>query len=207
MTSPRQAFLAMALLLTAVLTVIFGAAVPLVSGYRHNLDRIAELESRVERLRAVAASRDNIKADIAKIKRQMRANETAFFPSKPPSVASAELQRKIKSLSESRGATLISSQPLNVDESERYPKLTTKINFNGSLSALQQILFELERSRPKLFIDEILILRRATGSTIRQRRYRSRNSGPSTTDQDMLDVRVSVSGYMRHGGDDEDDES
>ena len=59
-----------------------------------------------------------------------------------------------------------------------------------SMSALQRVLFDLEKSVPYLLADDIVILARGAG----QRRRRDARS------VDMLDVRFSLYGYMREAG-------
>lgn len=199
MTDARQMLLAWMLLLSVVAAFIFGVWLPLTDGLNESHSRIAELRQRIAKYESIEATRGEITADLTRLEKRSKADSAArFINAKSVTLGGAELQRRIQALVAQYGAKQTSSQPLNQNDETEIPKLQVSVNLSGSLESIQQIVFSLEQSKPRLFIEQALI--QSSGSSRSARaanaRARSRMSAPTSAGP-MLSVRLLVTAYLQ----------
>jgi hypothetical protein len=67
------------------------------------------------------------------------------------------LQKQLKILIESHGGQIVSTQPIDDQDNDLFPKVTIKLHMRGNINTLQETLYALEFATPLLFIDNIII--------------------------------------------------
>jgi hypothetical protein len=172
-------------LLVAVLFLGWSAAVePLLESYQ-------EAQATIQRLRP-AIERGGAEGDLADLKdkvdrlKSQRNEATGLLASGNESIAAAQLQARLKTITDSAKGELKSTQILAPRDDGNFRRITIRGQIAGSLAAVQRILYELESSSPYLFLDNVEI-RVATGPA----------RGTADAAATGLDLRLDVSGYLR----------
>jgi general secretion pathway protein M len=171
-------------LLALLLALVWRTAVrPLWQQWTHNEQLIEQQRSTIDRLSAMAASRDRY----AQALNEMRARsgvDDALMKSGTVTLAAAQLQRKVKSLVESVGGSVVSAQAKDGADEGPFARVQLDVRLSVSNIALQKVMHALETQRPIVIIEELLILAK-----------RRRNKRAASADE-MLDVRVSIAGFV-----------
>lgn len=142
---------------------------------------------KLQRLKQAVSEKDLILQRLDKIKALSQGNE-AFLPTGVPSIASAELQSRIKQIVGQAGGELSSTQVIPEQNEENAIRIGVKARLNASTPTLRQILHDFESGKPYLFIDNLNI------RPIRQpRNPKDKNAG----EDDKLSVDFDVIGYMQ----------
>jgi general secretion pathway protein M len=182
--SPAVRRLVAIALLLAVLFFGWSAAIePSLDSYREAQATIRSLRPVIERAGADTDGLAELKASVSRLK--SRQNDAAGLLIGPnEAIAAAELQTRLKTLTESAKADLKSTQILAPHDDGSFRRITVRGQIFGSLAAVQRILYAVESSSPYLFLDAVEI-RVTTGAA------RAGTAVPS------LDLRLDISGYMR----------
>lgn len=112
-------------------------------------------------------------------------DKTGFLENKPEALAAADLQKHIKTLIESNAGEMISTQVVQLKETDTFPHVTIKVHLRGNIEALRNILYRLNTEQPVLLIDNFLVQARQ-GSA-------GRRAQPGA---DQLEVRFDLTGFM-----------
>jgi general secretion pathway protein M len=171
-------------LLVAVSFLGWSAVVePLLDSYRDAQATIQSLGPALERAGIEANGLAELKASVEHLK--SRQNDRAgLLPGANESIAAAELQTRLKTITESAKADLKSTQIVPPRDDGSFRRITVRGQIFGSLAAVQRILYAVEANSPYLFLDDVDI-RVTTGP--------ARADAPAPS----LDLRLDVSGYMR----------
>lgn len=147
-----QAPLAAALLVMIVVLLLASIALPLRQLHRGYDAEIARAQDRVHRYEAIIETESAVSKDFERLRQQ--GLDRYFYPvdSTPVSVA-GELQKRVKSLVEESGGTLISTQVLRVDDDSPYPKTGIRVSIQSEMRGIQRILHGIEASTPLLFAE------------------------------------------------------
>jgi general secretion pathway protein M len=178
-------FLAGMLLLLIVLTVAVGVVMPIIDGLAG-----AELANQEYRL-ALARSRvldqelKNLKDELTEI-RQIQASQSGFLEGANESLATAQLQNRIKTIIETGGGELRSTQVLPVRDEGKFRRIIVRGQMATNTPAMQRIFYDIESASPYLILDNIDIRARPSP--------RAQENVPTDT---MLDVRFDLYGYVR----------
>jgi general secretion pathway protein M len=178
-------FLAGMLLLLVVLTVAIVVVMPIIDGLAG-----AELSNQEYRL-ALARSRildqelKNLKAQLTEI-RQVQASQSGFLEGANESLATAQLQNRIKTIVETGGGELRSTQVLPVRDEGKFRRIIVRGQMATNTTAMQRIFYDIESASPYLILDNIDIRARPSA--------RTPENAPTDT---MLDVRFDLYGYVR----------
>lgn len=187
----RQRFAALALLIVLLGGMLWLINDWFISRYRNHGVEIDRLQSRLQTLNRMLATRDDLEGKIRQIQQDPSTNIYALKqPS--PTLAATDLQQRVETAVESNGGELISTQILPVVEEEGFVRVIISIRMNGNTEVMQKVLHGLESKTPLVFIDNLQI----TARTIRRRR-RSRNTPPETSVQ--LTAQFDLAGYIRRG--------
>ena len=158
MSKLRHIALAWGLLLAIVAAFASGLWLPLVDKLQENRTRIAELDNRIAKLASLALTRDDLKAQIAAADNAEDGDGAdQYIAAKSTTLGTAELQRYLQETIVANGAKQSSSQALPGSATNGLHKLAVKVNFSGSLSSLQRILFGLEYGWPHILVEELLV--------------------------------------------------
>ncbi len=184
-----QRWLALGLLSLVLFSIVFLAVVPLVSTGIDYHEREQELLFRLQRARKIISGKEAVADNIQQIKQQY-SKQNYFSTRDTVALASADLQKIIKSAIVAAGGQLTSTQVLPANSEDGFNRVTVKVRMSGDIEALRTVLYEIESSVPVMIIDQIDI------RPVRGRRNRkTRKIEPSN----KLNINFQVVGFMRVG--------
>jgi general secretion pathway protein M len=180
--------LAVVLLVIALLGAYRLIAAPLITAYRDGETSIEQAKELLQRYEALAEQRPLLADHLAK--QQKRAGSAAGYLTGPSdALAAAQLQDRVKSVVESAGGELRSTQILPatpLEDDLGFRRATLRVRFVVTIEGLETTLYELETGQPYLIIDDV---------TVRQERVRRRRNEPEQ--EPVLDVSLELFGYLR----------
>jgi general secretion pathway protein M len=181
--------LAIALLAVALLGGYRLIVAPLLTAYQEGGSSIEQAKTLLQRYRALAEQRPQLAKRLAE--QQERAAAAAGYLEGPSdALAAAQLQDRVKSVVETAGGELRSTQILPAQSIEGdlgFRRTAVRVQIIVTIEGLAATLYELETGQPYLLIDDV---------TVRQERVRRRRrSAPES--EPMLDVNLELFGYLR----------
>lgn len=187
----RDRWLALALLL-AVLGLFYLLVLhPLVVAPLRETDaRIADLQTRDARLRALLAQRPQLQQRLAALDAQ---GGSGFLAEPTAELAAAALIQQLEQVvgdasAASRGCAIVNRTPLGDDaQGGRYRKVTVQVRLRCGNAETLAVLHALESARPWLFVDAL---------NITAQRYFA-VPGSAQPQEGGLDVGFNLSGYLR----------
>ncbi|MCF6252753.1 MAG: type II secretion system protein GspM [Methylococcaceae bacterium] len=182
-----QRWLALGLFVTVMLLVVFIAIVPLVSTGMDYYEQKQELIFRLQRATKVVARKDAVVAENERIKQKYQ-GQNYFSTRDTVALASADLQKLIKTSISEAGGQLTSTQVLPSSSKDSFSRVTVKVRMTGDIEALRTVLHEIESSVPMMIVDQ-LDIRPVRG----RRNRRTRKIEPSN----KLNINFQVAGFMR----------
>ncbi len=113
-----------------------------------------------------------------------------YLENNRPTLAAAELQRRVKQSVEKHGGSIVSSQILGEQEENGLGlhRVVLRVNLRMDLPTLQKILYELETKPPVLVLQNISLNARPSGSTARLN---------GRIEQQVLDASLDVMGFRK----------
>ncbi|MCK4843329.1 MAG: type II secretion system protein M [Methylococcales bacterium] len=183
-------WLALGLLGLGLLMVILFAIVPLVSTALEYHEQKEELLFRLQRAKQVIARKDSIEENITQIS-QKHQKQNYFSWQNTVALASADLQKIIKSAISQAGGQLTSTQVLPSRNDASFNRVTVKVRMSGDIEVLRSVLYEIETSVPMMIVDQ-LDIRPVRG----KRNRKTRKIEPNN----KLNVNFQVASFMRVEG-------
>ncbi|WP_346891509.1 type II secretion system protein GspM [uncultured Roseibium sp.] len=181
--SPRgRRLAALALLGLGLWLVWAGLVSPLIAAQDELNVRIASARGQLGRLETIIA-RTQASADIETAD---TANRTWAGASKP--VIAAKVQKQVQSQATSSGITIVTVAPTQSAFAKDIDTAGLVVEGHGEIAAFVDLFAALERNRPILFVDH-LVLRRYQGST-----------GPKPGERLPLSARFEIHAPYRPGG-------
>ncbi|MCU7813300.1 MAG: type II secretion system protein M [Candidatus Thiodiazotropha sp. (ex Notomyrtea botanica)] len=184
-----KSFAVILLLLTLALLVTV-IALPVWSMNRHYDDQISSMTNQLETYRRVAMHGDQYQSEFQRLVKSQR-NDRRYLQSATESLATAELQRKVKQLIAGKQGNILSTQVLQTTEEEGFSRVVIRVRMKSTLEDMLSIFHSLESQKPYLFISDL---------TIRSRQV-ARRRLPATKELNkalrLLDIDFQLSGYMR----------
>jgi general secretion pathway protein M len=171
----------LALLLLAAYALIVA---PLMTRHEGYQQATQDLDQRLVHFEGLAAERKGVEDRLAAFRRQ-RGSLEVYLKNATSTLASAELQERIKQVVEGRGGTLVSTQTLPDRTDAGLLQVAIRVRMRGDTAALQKVVYALESERPLLFLDNLFIRSRMV------RRGLVIGTAPD------LDINFDVIGYMR----------
>ncbi len=163
------------------------------------LDRMGTLAEDIEgaqdqlhRYQRLVATLPGLRAELDRVNSDQDF-KAFYFDAATLSLAGATLQQRVQDMVKAAGARLVSTQILPQTLGEQPPKVQVRIQLQGSTDALLEILYQLEASRPFLFVGQVSIrsmVQPARGNP-RNRRARARRAVPP----EDLTVRLDIYGF------------
>ncbi len=98
------------------------------------------------------------------------------------------------------GAQFRSVRTLPVETEEKHTKIGLRADLRCTTEPLLDLLYDIERARPLLFVDRLSVGSRARSAARRAKRARSRRIRRRLPSQGQLTVRLEISGYALMGG-------
>lgn len=157
-------------------------------------EAIADAEDQLSRYRRLIATLPLLRAEIDEV----NSNEdfkAFYFEAPTPALAGAELQRKVQDIVNAAAGRLISTQLLPQQEDEHPPRVRVRAQIQGSTETLLRCLYEIERARPFLFVDQISV-RSSARPELPERVVRGRRVRRARPNQAAeLTVRLDIFGF------------
>ena len=140
-----------ALVNAAICVVLLSAVVMPIHAFFADRDGlIADKEEVLARLLAIAAQEANVQSVESDTNAQMRGGEFLSGPNE--NVISADLQTRLKGMTESVGARSRAAQSLPPKTSDQLKFMGSRIEIFGSLQSIQRAVYAIENAKPYLFI-------------------------------------------------------
>jgi general secretion pathway protein M len=178
-------FLAGMLLLLVVLTVAVVVVVPIIDGLAGAELSNEEYRLALARGRALDRELKSLNGQSTEI-RQVQAAQSGFLDGANESLATAQLQNRIKTIVETDGGELRSTQVLPVRDEGKFRRIIVRGQMATNTAAMQRIFYDIESASPYLILDNIDIRARPSAH--------AQDNVPTDT---MLDVRFDLYGYVR----------
>ncbi|OGT32391.1 MAG: hypothetical protein A2W28_06565, partial [Gammaproteobacteria bacterium RBG_16_51_14] len=175
----QHATLSLCLLAVVVTGLYFTLLQPALTARKNYQERIDDLSLQLDRYR-------NTESEILKLQDEIEQlmlvdpDNDGFLEEKSPALVAADLQRQLKSLIESNGGDLVSTNVITDPENELFPKVTIKVHMQAEMQTMVTVFYKLAVNKPFLFTSDILI---------QQRHMVSRRQQP---DAGKLEVRFDV---------------
>lgn len=151
---PMRRFLAIALLVALVVLPYALVVRPLVTAYDDRRAQLAEQEELLRRYRALASNARPLKERMAEMRENVP-DDPVYLSGGSESLVGADLQNRVKTVVESSGGRLASTQVLPASEDSGFRQITIRVRMTSDIDGLHKILHALETSRPYLFLDNI----------------------------------------------------
>ena len=182
----RQALLSLGLLLSVIALLSTILVLPAINGRLKFHNRLNELQFQYSKFQGIAKQSELLKEDLTLLQK-VQTDQSGFLDEKPEALAAADLQKQIKTLIDTNGGNLISTQVVKnrSDEVSMFPEVTIKVHMRSDIEALQKLLYQLASSETVLQVDNLLIQKRRQGGGRRARR-----------DANLLEIRFDTTGYI-----------
>ena len=173
--------------------------------YTYYHETTEQLQDRLLRYSNLAATRPQLEAEIKKI-RQDNSVDNYYIVQESPTLAATDLQQQVKSIIETNGGRLASTQILPVVEEGPLTKVAIRVQITVTeMEAMQKTLHALESARPVLFVDNVQVRARTVRKRVPRTRNRSNprnrnnNQRQPVTTETQLTMQFELAGYMRKG--------
>ncbi len=186
----QRRILAILLLIAVIGFLIAAIAWPAYSMNRHYDEMISSMLNQREIYQRVAGQSDQYQAEFRRLE-SSQTRDKRYLTGANESLATAELQRRIKQLTAGQKGDVLSTQVLQTTEEEGFSRVVIRVRMKSTLEDLVSLLYALESQTPYLFVSNL---------TIRSRQV-ARRRLPSTQELDKalqeMDVDFQLAGYMR----------
>lgn len=155
-------------------------------GLQDDLDRLRHYQRLLATLPALRAALEQEQANDA-----FKAN---YFDAQTQAIAGAQLQSEVQEMVRSAGARPVSTQILPGDDSDVPPRVSVRIQLQGTTAQLFDVLYRVEAARPFLVVDQMSIRSQARSNQAAQ--FRRARVRPGPDNQNQLTVRLDIFGYF-----------
>ncbi|MEE9345027.1 MAG: type II secretion system protein GspM [Methylococcales bacterium] len=188
LSNSQRRWLALSLFLLVILILIMTIIWPIVDQSRQNKQKIESLSMRLQRYKQVAARKQQVVEKLDSSKARLNKNNQ-FFKSKSYALASADLQQLVKDAIKQAGGLVTSTQVIPETNEGQFDRVAIRVQLSASITALKEILYKVESSRPMLIVDNLRI---RSSKGVYDRKLRRR------VETDVLTITLEVFGYMQH---------
>jgi general secretion pathway protein M len=160
--------------------------VPILGYFEDRESRIADQRNMLSRLAGIAAQETYVRSVETDTSSQLKSGE--FLSGPNDSVINADLQTKLKTISEAAGARLHAVQGLPTRTRGSVKYSGSRVEISGPLQSIQRALISVESAKPYLFIVSASI--RTTASAGR----------PGVSEQPIIHAQLDVFGAVQAEG-------
>jgi general secretion pathway protein M len=171
--------------LAVCIIVVAVVVVPICNLYVDRDKRIDQQRKTLARLTAITAQAANVQSIVADTTAQLQGGE--FLSGSNENVISADLQTKLKAITESSGARSRAVQALPVKTVDQVKFSGSRIEIFGSLQSILRTIHAIESSKPYLFVN---------GAALRMPPT-TRQAG---TEEPVVQAQLDIFGAMQIGG-------
>jgi general secretion pathway protein M len=149
-------------------------------------NRIADQRKVLARLSAITAQAENVRAIVSDTSAQMRGGEFLAGPNE--NVISADLQTKLKTLTEAAGARSRALQALPIKTSDLIRYSGSRIELVGSLPSIRRAIYAIEGAKPYLFVSDATL------------RVLPSQSKPGSPEEPVIQAQLDIFGAIQVNG-------
>ncbi len=182
-----QRWLALGLLIFILAVLSFAVFIPLLSKGLAYQEQKQELLFRWQKMQQIAAKEGAIEAQLEQLRQQFK-QQGYFSRYETAALASADLQKFVKSLIADAGGQLNSTQVLPMRERDGLTEIVLQVRMKGDITVLRDVLHGIETSTPVKIIKQ-LDIRPVRG----KRNRKTRKIEPSN----QLTIRFQVVSFLR----------
>jgi general secretion pathway protein M len=168
------------------LPIVVFVVLPLRGLFSDRDGQIAERRAVLARLTAIASQEANVQAIASDTNAQMRGDEFLNGPNE--NVISADLQTRLKAMTEAAGARSRAVQALPAKTSEQIKYSGSRIEMFGTIQSVQRAVYAIETAKPYLFI---------SGAVIKPLPATSR---PGMSEEPNVQAQLDIAGAIQTGG-------
>jgi len=172
--------------LAIVAVIMAGLVLPIRAFFAERDDRIAGQLRVLARLSAIAAQAVTVRSIISDTSAQMRGGE--FLAGSNENVISADLQTRLKAMTEAAGARSRAVQALPLKTSDQIRYSGSRIEIFGPLPSIHRAIYSIESAKPYLFI---------SGATIK---VLPAASGQGTPGEPIIQAQLDIFGAIQVDG-------
>jgi type II secretory pathway component PulM len=181
--------LAVAILVVLIAVLYFGLVQPLLDNYLADRQTVAQLKDAVAKYRRAADELPARQAQLAALARD-EASAAGFLQGPSETLMAAQVQNRIKSLSDAAKVDLRSSQVLPGAEEGKLKRIAVREQLTGTIGGILAVFHGLEATgSPSLFLDNV---------SLRTRSFAGRPNPPHV--DEVIDVQFDVFGYTHGAG-------
>ena len=189
LSPPVRRGLAVAILLFLIAAVFFGVVQPLADSYLGDRETIAQLKDAIAKYRRAAEELPARQAQLAALGRDP-VSAAGFLQGTNDTLIAAQIQNRIKSLSDAAKVDLRTSQVLPSANEGKLKRIAVREQLSGSIVGILAVFHSLEAAgSPSLFIDNV---------SMRTRPLAVRANAPAV--EEVIDVQFDVYGYTHGAG-------
>ncbi|MGA9335968.1 MAG: type II secretion system protein GspM [Rudaea sp.] len=158
-------------------------------------EQMSDLRDQQQHFAQTAAQRPAIEKRLAQVRRFEQGNQ-AFLADADSNSAFSDLTQRLKQAisahaKDENRCAIVSNSNYKGGVEELYERVTIQVRMRCTLEPLAGIFYDLENSKPYLFIDQLMIYRQQVGY---------RRPGSTASPASTLDIRFNLSGYLRQSG-------
>jgi hypothetical protein len=189
LSPPVQRGLAVAILIVLIAALYFGVVQPLADNYVADRQTIAQLNDALAKYRRAAAELPARQAQLAALT-QDQTGAAGFLQGTNDTLMAAQIQNRIKSLSDAAKVDLRTSEVLPSAEEGKLKRIAVREQLTGSIGGILAVFHGLEATgSPSLFLDNL---------SLRTRPVAARANAPAA--DEVIDVQFDVYGYTHGAG-------
>lgn len=170
------------------------------------LERMAVLDEDIDRARDQLARYQRLVATLPGLRAELETVnnnqdfKAFYFDAQTPALAGATLQQKVQDIVKAAGSRLVSTQILPPTPGEQPPTVRVRIQLQGSTDQLLDVLYQIEQSRPFLFVDQVSVRSMVQPERpVAPERNRQVRRPPNKPESEDLTVRLDIFGYALGG--------
>jgi general secretion pathway protein M len=169
-----------------VFPIVVFVVLPIQSVFSDRDGQIADRSAVLARLTAIASQEANVQALASDTNAQIPGDEFLSGPNE--NVISADLQTRLKAMTDAAGARSRAVQALPTKTSEQIRYTGSRIELFGTIQSVQRAVYAIESAKPYLFI---------TGAVIKPLPVTNR---PGVSEEPNIQAQLDIAGAIQVGG-------
>ena len=184
----QQRHLAVAILIVALLSIFSATVLPIWFANSARQENIQVQQQRLYRLQHMADEGLSLRPRLEQMKRE-KINNGHYLQGNTETIAAAELQRLVKTITSRYHVNVASTQILPTTGESDFIRIALKVRVRGSMQGLVESFYDIESDRTFLFLDKLSL------------RDASRRRVQSVTAAKPIDAEFEIAAYAYMPGD------
>ena len=191
LSKKQERLLAVSLLVGIIIFFCVIVFIPWYNSLNETLEQIDDQVYRIQRYQRVIASHDEVLSKVDQGREEINALGYLYMQ-RTYSLAAANLQKRVKEISESADGEISSTQVLPNKEQDNLVQITVKVRLVGDMDMLRSLLYGIQAEKPLMSIENISII---------PKRGKRNKKTRKMEESGQLTITMEVSSYMRKKSD------